>query len=426
MSSLQCLHPENSSDKNSRSPFRRRQASKKEPPPPPPPKPQFVQSDRSQLYRQENTSTGISKHAPPPPSVGAANWTHIPRPLSDIRETTEPSLIELARSHSDRQSKRQSNLELRRHGSHGGAARVSPKGVLHRTASQNSRQQTPKEILNLGRSRSSKQKAHNQADAESIFGIPVDNVPRRSTSKGSFKARSDSQPRKGSLRRGRPSLEHTSNELNRVDFRGLSEEVPKRSISSSSKLRPHRPTSPPPSFTVEDLLDFPNYKNPKMKLELQIGAPLFVGGGNVEGNVRIIPADTERRRTRNGLLESIFIDLVGVEELSGAKRSVFLSLSKELDRPDQKQQAAQAKGDADFLFPPATHSVPFCINLPLDVGPPPFNSKHARIRYVLASTIWIQDIDRPTSVRCSQEIHVVSVYDRKSTCNRIFRFLLFN
>ncbi|KAI9692230.1 MAG: hypothetical protein M1822_006460 [Bathelium mastoideum] len=403
--------PEPPNEKNSRSPFRRLQASKKEPPPPPPPKPQFVQPEKPHLYRHENVPINVLKHAPPPPSIGAANWTHIPRPLSDIRETTEPSLTELGRSQSDRQSKRQSVTELRRHGSHSGASRVSPKGTLRRTKSQDSKRQASQELPNLGKSRSSNPQVSIQNDGGSIFGIPSDNVPRRSTSRGSSTIRGDLHSKRPSTRRGRSSFEDASNEPKRVDFKRVSQEIPARSAPFSSRPQADKRSSPTPSFSVEDLLDFPNYKHPKMKLELQIGAPLFVGGGNVEGNVRVIPNDTERRRTRNAFLESIVIDLIGVEELSGTKRSVFLNLSTELDCPDQGSRTAQGRSELLYPYSSTSCSTPFSINLPLDVGPPPFNSKHARIRYVLASTVWIQDVERPTSVRCSQEIQVLSVYD---------------
>ena len=357
----------------------------------------------------------MPRHAPPPSSVGAAAWTHIPRPLSDIRETTEPSLSDLARSHSDRQSKRHSNAELRRHGSHSGTIRPSPKGSLQRTASTNSRQQTPQEYLNLSKPRDGPvPKINNQGDAESIFGIPSDTVPKRSSSRGSAKAPGKTRSKRPGTRQAPQSLEQNSSDSKHVDFKDLPEEPPKRSGSFGSNLQDCEPTSPPPSFTVEDLLDFPNYKHPKIRLELQVGAPLFVGGGNVEGNLRIIPHDSDRKRVRTGLCESIFIDLVGVEELSGARRSVFLSLSKELECSDQSFPAASARPESPYPLPSTTCTVPFSINLPLDVGPPPFTSKHARIRYVLAATIWIQDIERPTSVRCSQEIPVLSVYDRMS------------
>ena len=361
----------------------------------------------------------MPKHAPPPSSVGAATWTHIPRPLSDIRETTEPSLSDLARSHSDKQSKRQSNTEPRRHRSHSATSRASPKATLHRTTSQNSRQQTPEEFLNLGKSNNGTfLKMQNQGDAESIFGIPSDNVPKRSSSRGSSKARRDTHSRRPSTRRAAVSLEQSWNEPKRVDFKPLPQEPLGRSESSASKPRHHKPPSPLPSFTVDDLLDFPTYKHPRIKLELQVGAPLFVGGGNVEGTVRIIPHDAERKRARAGFLKSVFIDLIGVEELSGTKRSVFLSVSRELERPDQMMHATLASPESPGPLSLTSCGIPFSIGLPLDVGPPPFSSKHARIRYVLAATVWIQDVERPTSIRSSQEIQVISVYDRTSAATK--------
>ncbi|KAL9063004.1 MAG: hypothetical protein Q9157_008480, partial [Trypethelium eluteriae] len=358
-----------SSDKNSRSPFRRRQTSK-EPPPPPPPKPQFVQHEKPELQRQENVPVAIPRHGPPPPSVGAATWTHIPRPLSDIRETTEPSLCDLARSQSDGQSKRQSNTEIRRHGSHGAASRHSPKETLHRTTSQNSRQQTPQELLGAVPPRTSpNHKVHNQGDAESIFGIPTDNVPKRASSRDSSKKKKgDSRSRRPGTRRVPTLLERSLTEPKRVDFRERHEEVLKRAGSLNSGSRLCKTTISPPSFTVEDLLDFPNYKHPRIKLDLLVGAPLFVGGGNVEGSVRVMPIDTERRRTQIAMLESVSVDLVGVEELSGARRSVFLSLSTELEHPGQHSNTPLKRPESPTPLSLTSYSMPFSITLPLDAA----------------------------------------------------------
>lgn len=57
--------------------------------------------------------------------------------------------------------------------------------------------------------------------------------------------------------------------------------------------------------------------------------------------------------------------------------------------------------------------MPFALSLPLDVGPPPFTAKHTRIRYIISATTLIRDQGKQYLVRSSQEIPVISVYDRK-------------
>jgi hypothetical protein len=70
--------------------------------------------------------------------------------------------------------------------------------------------------------------------------------------------------------------------------------------------------------------------------------------------------------------------------------------------------------DADSFWSliPSFTSLPFVISLPLDTGPPPFHSKHARIRFVLCATILIKDGDRRYLVRCSEDVSVLPTYDR--------------
>jgi hypothetical protein len=55
--------------------------------------------------------------------------------------------------------------------------------------------------------------------------------------------------------------------------------------------------------------------------------------------------------------------------------------------------------------------IPFRLNLPLNMGPPPYSSKHARIRYVICSTALIKVNGKQNIVRRSQDITVVTVFD---------------
>jgi len=53
----------------------------------------------------------------------------------------------------------------------------------------------------------------------------------------------------------------------------------------------------------------------------------------------------------------------------------------------------------------------FFEGLPLDVGPPPFQSKTAKIRYVLCVTLLVREQARQYVVRTSEDVTVLSVYD---------------
>jgi hypothetical protein len=154
---------------------------------------------------------------------------------------------------------------------------------------------------------------------------------------------------------------------------------------------------------------------------MDLSAGTFVGGGTVEGAVQINVDDAERIRHRRTLdIARISADLLGVEEMIGHKRSAFLNLGTELidlDNPPPKNMVDTQKPNApDDLFwhliPSLTH-LSFIISLPLNVGPPPFQSKHAKIRYVVCVSLLIRDQGRQYVVRTSEDISVLSVYDRK-------------
>jgi hypothetical protein len=145
-----------------------------------------------------------------------------------------------------------------------------------------------------------------------------------------------------------------------------------------------------------------------------------VGGGSIEGTVQINVDDAERIRHRRTLdIARISIDLLGTEEISGNRRAVFLNLATELideqNPPPQNMVDTQEPTSSADLFwhlMPSTTNLAFNLSLPLNVGPPPFHSKNARIRYILCVSLLIRDQGRQYIVRTSEDITVLSVYDR--------------
>lgn len=171
------------------------------------------------------------------------------------------------------------------------------------------------------------------------------------------------------------------------------------------------------------MLEFPTHRHPRVSVDIQLGAPLFVGGGSLEGNTRIAIEDAERQRHKRALaIARISVDLLGVEEMWNAKRDIFMDLGTELidsENPPPENMVDSIKQlsplDPFWLLKPSTTTIPFSISLPLDVGPPPFQSKLAQIRYVLCCTLLVRDKGVQYLVRTSQAVSVLSVYDRKST-----------
>ncbi len=369
----------------------------------------------------------------PPPAWSTAAvppWSTSTRPLSDIRELTEPSLVEV----SNRKDFGGSNLNnnagnnvhrrpsLSRKPSVKTATRPDQKPIPSTTCTEEKR----------GR-RSPVCSPGSPADRSSVYSLPPGSVPPRSSSQPR-RQRSVSHPRGPGVSVGvggglglAPPPPPPRGQGHTIPNRGKSRS-PVREVaarldpvsSDSSRRIPSRTftRNPQPS----DILEFPSHRHHRITVELQLAASLFVGGGSIEGSVRIVVDEADRIRHRKTLaLARISVDLVGVEEMSGAKRAVFLNLATELvdsENPpprsmvDSQKQASPV--DPFWYLLPSVSTLPFILSLPLDVGPPPFQSKHARIRYVVCVTLLVRDTGKQYLVRSSQDVAVLSVYDRES------------
>lgn len=178
----------------------------------------------------------------------------------------------------------------------------------------------------------------------------------------------------------------------------------------------------------KEILEFPSHRHPRIELGLDLSAGIFVGGGSIEGTVQINIDDAERIRHKRTLdIARISIDLLGTEEVSGNRRAVFLNLGTELideeNPPPQNMVDTQVPISPENLFwhlMPSMTNLAFNLSLPLNVGPPPFYSKHARIRYVLCVSLLIRDQGKQYIVRTSEDVTVLSVYDRMFPSNLLF------
>jgi len=60
-----------------------------------------------------------------------------------------------------------------------------------------------------------------------------------------------------------------------------------------------------------------------------MAASLFVGGGSIEGYVRVTVEETDHSKNKRQLvIARISADILGMEEKSGGRRSVFLNLAR--------------------------------------------------------------------------------------------------
>lgn len=173
---------------------------------------------------------------------------------------------------------------------------------------------------------------------------------------------------------------------------------------------------------AKEIVEFPSHRHPRIELSLDLSAGIFVGGGSIEGTVQINIDDAERIRHRRTLdIARISIDLLRVEEMNGSRRYVFLNLATELiderNPPPANMVDTQEPVSAHELFwhlMPSVTNLAFNLSLPLNVGPPPFQSKNARIRYILCASLLVRDQGKQYIVRTSEDVTVLSVYDRKS------------
>jgi hypothetical protein len=184
------------------------------------------------------------------------------------------------------------------------------------------------------------------------------------------------------------------------------------------------------------IVEQPELKEYGITLALKLSSPIFVGGATIEGHIRVT-IDTVRHWIRpailsyastisNVSLETLTVDVLGVESCRN-KKHVFRSLAMELInelRPPPKTMLSNSKSaqGAYWNLAPSTTEMPFCLSLPVRMGPAPYRSKPAKIQYLVAVTASIKIDDRACHVRASREVDILTVNDRK--CRSSLAFIL--
>ncbi|KAL2397046.1 hypothetical protein ABEF95_011896 [Exophiala dermatitidis] len=193
-----------------------------------------------------------------------------------------------------------------------------------------------------------------------------------------------------------------------------------RSAQSSEILRPSAArtfirTTPP-----HEVLDNGSIRHPRVDLSVRLPSPLFVGGGTVEGEIAIqVDGGVPRKSKMKPIyISKASVDVVGVEEISDGRRWVFLSLATELFDKDNPPPPSSVTSQQPLPGPdlwwelkPATSVLPFCVNLPLKLGPPPYASRHASIRYLLCPSVVLRVGDKRSVVRQTWSVQMLTVHD---------------
>ncbi|CCX05057.1 Similar to Uncharacterized protein C557.05; acc. no. Q9USS1 [Pyronema omphalodes CBS 100304] len=175
-----------------------------------------------------------------------------------------------------------------------------------------------------------------------------------------------------------------------------------------------------------DLLEYPVIFNPRVTMMVSITQPLYIGGGSVDGRLNIHIRGTRLDDIRLG---RVSVDIAGIEELSFSRKTMFMNIASELideDHPPPAAMLATAEEETKMFWKvkPSRSFLPFKLSLPLNVGPGPFNSVRARIRYVIHGTILISINGNKSVVRTCRDIRIISALDPTTTLLPLERPLL--
>ena len=143
-----------------------------------------------------------------------------------------------------------------------------------------------------------------------------------------------------------------------------------------------------------------------------------MGGATVEGEVHVGvdggPFETRRKSTPGLSLGKISATLIGVERCKGRQR-MFRALSSDLidaAHPPPASMAPDPGPDATWDVQPSNSMLPFRLDLPVVMGPPPYKSKKAGISYWLCTSAEFKISGKRHLVRQSREVTVLTIHDR--------------
>lgn len=170
-----------------------------------------------------------------------------------------------------------------------------------------------------------------------------------------------------------------------------------------------------------DIIDFPQIPHSRIALDIQISAPIFMGGATVEGAVGLtvdggsMPS-RGRRKPAVLSIDRITVALVGIEQ-SGARQHMFTCLMTDLideahPPPIQMARPDQPASDWLWVVMPSKTTLPFRLALPVMLGPPPFRSKKNNIKYMVSVLAEAKVDGKRIYVRKSEGVMVLTVHDR--------------
>ena len=259
--------------------------------------------------------------------------------------------------------------------------------------------------------------------ATSAMSLPLREVPQRRSSASIF-AQSRQESGKASFQElPKWQLPSAGRRSKSVSLRGRSDSPVRQALNKSTQSSEAMRPSPSRTFIRTtpplDVLDKGSVRNDRLKLSVHLPSPLFVGGGTIEGHIKLeVHEDTKKGKMKPMSISRLSLDVIGVEEVNDGGRWVFLSLGAELfDKCHPpppalvKAEAIRHESEFSWKLKPASAVIPFCINLPLNLGPPPYLSRQASIRYILSPTAHFKVAEKRTLVRQTWNIQMLTVHD---------------
>ena len=175
-----------------------------------------------------------------------------------------------------------------------------------------------------------------------------------------------------------------------------------------------------PAVLPPDLSTAPKISHPRIQLDLRLLSPVFVGGATVEGDVHLVVdggSGTKKRKHGQSIsIGRIYVTVVGIERCRG-RQEIFRVLMTDLvhdHHPLPSHLFTEKRPEKVWVLAPSSTVIPFCVDLPINMGPPPYESRKAGISYLASVTVEAIIAGRSHLVRHSEEIAVLSVHDRKS------------
>lgn len=342
--------------------------------------------------------------------------SNAPRPLSDIRELSEPSIIEAVVQRINNANERNFSARKPVPMKFFESSKENEAAVSNQSTGDAIHNPAPPSNIETSSSYSS------TPEQSSCYTVPYSSVPRRSSSQPHSQRPTRNHVRKPSIRTAPPPLPKFEGFT--VPNRGQSHSPVKQAAARSNPVKSDVARRLPSRTYIRttqsaDILQFPSYRHPRVKLELRVSAPLFVGGGSIEGLVHVTIDENERSRSRRSLaIGDLTVDLLGFEDMSNGRRAPFLAVGTDLIDTSHPPPTTMIEppnplvvDERFWALTPSFSALPFMISLPLNTGPPPFQSKIANIRFLLCATALISDAGKHYRVRTSQDVSVIATYD---------------